>query len=139
MSALPAARRHPFQGTGQILRYNWPLYAGALLASAAGWAALAWLPLPDAIKAAIALGILGGIYFTGASLFASWWVYDHSRLYGWDWIAELFPVPPARWANVHAGLDETSPHLLRLFPTGEPAILDIYDPVVMTEPSIKRA
>jgi SAM-dependent methyltransferase len=74
-----------------------------------------------------------------ASLLASYWVYDHSALCRWDWIGELFPVAPSRWANIHVGLDETTLELRKLFPGTASTLLDLYDPVEMTEPSIRRA
>ena len=78
-------------------------------------------------------------YWLLASVIASYWVYDRSPLCRWDWIRELFPAAPRRWANLHVGLDETTLKLRSLFPESESTVLDLYDPAEMTEPSIARA
>src|SRR5262249_51793921 len=44
-----------------------------------------------------------------------------------------------RWLNIHAGLDQSTEILTRLFPETEHVVLDIYDSQEMTEPSIARA
>ncbi|HEX9988784.1 MAG TPA: methyltransferase domain-containing protein [Chloroflexia bacterium] len=131
--------RTQFGGALQILQYNGPFYAKTLLGCAVAAVAAAKLPLPQPVKALVRLGIGGACYFSVASLVASWWVYDHSHLTRWRWIAELLPTKPKRWANIHAGLDETTLALRALFPDTESVVLDIYDPREMTEPSIKRA
>ena len=98
-------QRGKYQGTRQILQYNAPLYAGALLACA-GMACLAlWLPLPTPMKALLAAGIGIGLFWSVGSVLVSYYVYDRSELYRWQWIARLFPEAPRRWANLHAGLD----------------------------------
>lgn len=115
-------------GVARIVRYNWPQYT-AVAAVLLGLAALPWpwrlLALPGTVGVAV-------------SLAASWWVYDHSRLYDWRWVLDLLPAP-RRYAVVSTGLDEISPALRRLLPGAEPTLLDCYDPTVMTEASIRRA
>lgn len=131
--------RGRFRGTIQIVLYNWPSYVlGALacfttlaLAQIAAWPSFLRLVLDSG-------GAIAGFWLVG-SLLASYWVYDHSALCRWEWIAGLFPVPPSRWANIHVGLDETTLKLRELFPGTTSTILDLYDPVEMTEPSIRRA
>jgi SAM-dependent methyltransferase len=46
---------------------------------------------------------------------------------------------PDNWVNIHAGLDQTSDSLMRMFPAAGRRILDIYDHSEMGEPSIQRA
>jgi len=46
---------------------------------------------------------------------------------------------PKKWLNIHAGLDQSTTALKRLFPGSESQAVDIYDPNEMTEGSIGRA
>jgi SAM-dependent methyltransferase len=135
----PTLPRRPFQGMIQILQFNWPFYATAAVVCAVGAAGVALLPLPGWLRGLGLAGVAGAGYFSGGSLLASWWVYDHSPLGRWNWIADLLPDAPRHWANIHAGLDESSLALRRLFPASTFTVLDIYDPATMTEPAIVRA
>jgi SAM-dependent methyltransferase len=130
--------RRPLQGTTQILRFNRPFYlaAGALILG--GGALLTLTRLPSTVETLGWIGIGMAAFWTAASIAASWYVYDHSPLCRWDWVAGLFSERPARWANLHAGLDESTPALRRLFPATEGGAYDFFD-ATMTEPSIRRA
>jgi len=128
-----------YHGMLQILRYNQPMYAKAGAAALAAVLALALLPMPRALALLVTVGVVATLLWSGSSLLVSHWVYDRSPLRGWDWLAGLFPSPPRRWASVHAGLDETSGALARIFPAATGTVFDVYDPVEMTEPSIVRA
>ena len=70
-----------------------------------------------------------------ASLAVSHLVYDRSPLYGLSWLR----VQPEIWANIHAGLDETSEGLRLRYPGTRGFIWDIFDAEQMTEPSIAQA
>ncbi len=129
--------RGRFQGTAQVMRYNWPYYAAALLVGALSIVFLLYMRHPW-IRLALGAGGTLAILWVGISIGVTWYVYDHSPLYKWDWVATLFPQRPNRWANLHAGLDETTSELGRLF-GGPPLALDMFDPREMTEASIRRA
>src|SRR5438046_1872703 len=133
------ARRGRYRGTVQIFLYNWPSYVFGALACLVSLALAVLVPLPSFARLLLVVGAACAAFWLAASVIASYWVYDHSDLCQWDWIRGLFPVPPNRWANIHAGLDETSLKLLSLFPRTGSTILEIYDPEKMTEPSIRRA
>jgi SAM-dependent methyltransferase len=126
-----------YRGLLQIVRFNWPFYTGALLAIvfclvnvflARGWLLVFLVP-----------ALVATLFWTVSSLVASHLVYDLSPLTQWTWITDLIPVQPRRAANLHAGFDETSHGLRRIFPQTEWRIWDFYDPLWMTEASIKRA
>lgn len=125
--------RGRFQGVRQIAAYHWRAYAAA----AVGMAAALLLPAPWR-TAALALA-LPGVLWACVSLAVSYYVYDWSEIYRLDWMERSLLRTPRRWVNIHAGLDETSLALAGLFPQSAGEILDIYDPVEMTEPSIERA
>lgn len=129
--------RTPWQGMLQILRYNRRHYLGAV-GGALFLAWLAWMSGPTWTRiAALALAFL---LVAGAivSLAVSHWVYDRSGLHRWDWLVARVPAP-AEWAVVHAGLDEASPALRRIYPGAIGHVVDIYDAATMTEPAIRVA
>src|SRR5579863_2354141 len=137
--ACRSSRAERFEGVLQILAFNWTFYAmGAFVL-------IVLLVLSNcfAISLAFRLLIYPGmaltLFWMISSLLVSHYVYDRFPLYRWQWLIPLFDKPPAHWANIHAGLDQTSVELGRLFPDPSPRILDIYDTSRMTEASIKRA
>jgi hypothetical protein len=138
VAAVPAARR-PFQGTLQILQYNWPFYAGGLTVVVLAAVFLALVPLPSPLPILGWVGVTLATFWTVGSLVVSWYVYDYSSLYRWEWVPGLFSEPPRRWVNLHTGLDESTPTLRTLFPGTEGRVFDFYDSATMTEPSIRRA
>ena len=130
--------RMPFHGVFQIARLNWPFYAAAITCGAAGGLMLASVPMPQIMRLVFALGIVAAGYLVLASLAASYWVYDRSELTSLGWLPKLLGRMPARWANLHAGLDEFTPRLRDVL-GGDGIVLDFHDPARMTEPSIARA
>lgn len=123
----------------QIVRFNWPFYALAALVCAAAplviprLPAAWWLRVPASICAAlVALWLI-------TSLAASWLVYDRSRLMEWDWVLQALGFDPRSWINIHAGHDESSDALARIFKGARGRVFDIFSPAAMTEPSIVRA
>jgi SAM-dependent methyltransferase len=57
----------------------------------------------------------------------------------WQWLRDRLRSAPPRWLNIHAGLDESTETLARMYPGSAHAVLDIYDGREMTEASIARA
>ncbi|HUA28932.1 MAG TPA: hypothetical protein VMC03_08595 [Streptosporangiaceae bacterium] len=93
--------------TAKVIRFNWPKYAGALalvtaalVAGAAG--APGWIRYP--LWAVCAPGVV----WTLTSLAATWWVYDHRRIY--EQLTTGLP-DAGGWAAVHAGFDDSLPAL----------------------------
>jgi SAM-dependent methyltransferase len=117
-------------GVARIVAYNWPRYAAALVVVAA--ATLRPMPLP----VHLAVWLAGA--WIAAGLVATWWVYDHKPLYAWRWCTDLLPAPD-RYAVVSTGLDEISPTLRALHPRADATLIDLFDPAVTREPSIRRA
>ncbi|HET6398542.1 MAG TPA: hypothetical protein VFH47_03200, partial [Candidatus Thermoplasmatota archaeon] len=131
--------RPPYEGVRQLWTYNRPTYVAAFLCAALVAALALLLPLPPALRipglAAAALVILGEV----GSLVVAHIVYDRSGLYRWEWLRGWHPGPAARIVVVHAGIDDASAGLQRVYPDASLVVLDIFDPATMTEPGIRVA
>ncbi len=129
--------RKPFQGIWNIVRLNWHFY---LLS----------------IVLVLSISLLNGFFnnpyhrliniitllivaVMTVSLAVSFYVYDLSNLYSFNWLNELSIQPNHKIVNVNAGFDETSALFQHRFPGAELIIFDFYDPIKHTEVSIKRA
>jgi len=122
-----------FKGAGQVLRYNWPAYAGA-----AGMLALG-LVAPRKLRRPLLAAGLAGAWFAAASVVVTNLVYDRSEFAVWEWPRGVLEGRPRRVAALHAGLDNVSANLRRLWPDAEIQVVDFYDADTMTEPAIARA
>ena len=129
--------RTTYQGVRQIFNYNRPFYVRTLAGVIAIVILSAWLPLALRTLLRIATGI--ALFWTCASLAVSHYVDDRSAFYTLGWLPACLLRPPARWINIHSGIDECSPGIASIFPGSEGQIVDIYDPQEMTEPSIEYA
>lgn len=89
--------------TAKVFRFNWPKFAGTAPALLIVALAAAGVPVPPLVTGAAAVLVLGSV----GSMAATWWVYDHRRVYDLvvpgSWIEA-----PERWATVHAGFDDAS-------------------------------
>jgi SAM-dependent methyltransferase len=139
MNHSPAIERGRFQGVAEIVAFNWPWYAAGGLALMAGVVILQWWPLAFAYRVSGWVACGAAALWAIGSLLASYWVYDRSPLREWRWVERVLPRPPKTWCNIHCGLDESTGALREFFPEATLAVLDIFDPAEMTEPSIARA
>jgi SAM-dependent methyltransferase len=132
----PRAAARP-SGVREVALFNWPMYAAGASAAVAGWALSRRLPARPArlarAGAATATALLVG------STAATWWVYDHTRLFSFDWLDELLPEGPGDHLVLSAGLDETTRPLAARHPGAAQRVVDLYDPALMTSGSIRRA
>jgi ubiquinone/menaquinone biosynthesis C-methylase UbiE len=135
--SLPSQRPRLY-GVWQILRFNWHFYVMGAAGCTIGAIAMWLLPFPQWLRVCGWIIIAISMWWELASLAVSYFVYDVSPLYRWQWMHGLFPSAPQRWANIHAGLDESSLALREMF-GGESTTIDIYDATEMTEPAIARA
>jgi hypothetical protein len=130
-------KRGPWEGMMAIVRFNWPLYAVALLVLVAG---IAGLFVDGIFRLVSGLVALGCCWFLVGSLGVSHWVYDRSELYRWPWLSRVFQKnSPEKMLLCHSGFDEASERLKPLFPAAQWTVLDHFDPATMTEASIRRA
>lgn len=133
------SRRGKYQGVFQIVRFNWPMYVAAAVLLIAGTALTMVVYMPGFVRAVIRAGLgLAGFWLI-LSLLVSHYVYDRSALYRGEWLRQIFPSPPARYATLHVGLDEFSDILRERFLGSESLVVDFFDVTEMTEPSIRRA
>lgn len=140
MNADPGnvTRRVELAGVARIVAFNWPKYATAGMLLCGVFAALLLIDMNRAVLALGWVGLSFVVWWTAASLIASWWVYDRSGLYELRWLAPLIKNP-GRWVSIHAGLDGFTEPARALFECEPMSVLDIYDPSEMTERSIARA
>jgi len=139
-TVLPVRQpRGKYQGMLQILSFNWRLYLAAVIVLVANVPCLIRWRLSLLGRIAVISSFAITAFWTTLSLAVSHWVYDRSGICEWTWIKDCLPEPPRRWANIHAGLDESSPALAQLFPGTEGSAWDIFDPLEMTEASIAEA
>lgn len=131
--------RGRFHGVAEIFRFNWPRYAAALGFIAAAWLTLRVGDFAGWLKGGAFVAMSLAIWWSIASLIASYWIYDCSRLMDWDWVKRELPGPVNRWLNIHAGLDESTASLRQFWPTATGETVDIFTPREMTEVSIRRA
>ncbi len=128
-----------FEGVFKIVRFNTRFYAGSALGLVAVLLLLSSPLLSGWLRTVALCGALLIAFWTLSSVAVSWYVYDYVGVTRWEWMPARVRLVPQRWANIHAGLDESTTSLRHLFPGTEGATVDIYDPVKMTEPSIARA
>jgi hypothetical protein len=129
--------RTPYQGVLQIVQFNWRSYVAAVFVLSI--AVIASVLLPDPARFVVLVCASPLLFWLVSSLMVSHYVYDRSELYGLKWLDEILPVAPHRWINIHSGFDETSELLAEKFPDAVFEAVNIYDPEVMTEPSIRIA
>jgi SAM-dependent methyltransferase len=135
MNTIPS--RRPYQGVIQILRFNWRFYAATVVIVSVAFLALPFLSSPA--RRLVLLASIPALFWMASSLLASHYIYDRFPLYDLNWLLSTLPRMPRRWINIHAGLDETSALLAAIFPEAAAQVVDIFDPQIMTEASIRVA
>ena len=131
------AMRRPYQGVLQILEFNRRRYLVTL--TCVGAALLALAHLEPLLRAAVFAFVAPALFWIVSSLLVSHYVYDCFPLYDLTWISRTLTRTPQRWVNIHCGFDETSSLLAAIFPDAAGTVIDIFDPRVMTEASIRQA
>src|SRR5262245_16356377 len=97
-------RNVPFVGARTVVRMNWTGYVLAgvfILATAVSLA----FTLPPIVRLALWSGASLALFWSIMSVVGAYLVYDRSDLYRFDWLRDVLEAAPARWANVHSGLN----------------------------------
>ncbi|HEX3987570.1 MAG TPA: class I SAM-dependent methyltransferase [Acidobacteriaceae bacterium] len=134
-----ASAQGRFAGVVKIVRFNIRFYVLSAAALAGVGLLIPFKTLPPWLEVGVLCGAAVVGFWTLSSVLVSWYVYDHAGVTRWQWLPGRIAGSPHCWANIHAGLDESTPALRQLFPGTEGSAVDIYDPGEMTEPSIARA
>lgn len=136
---IASTMQERFAGVVKIVCFNVQFY----VISIAGVLTAIWLiamhVMPRWLDAVVLFGAAAMMFWLLSSVLVSWYVYDHAGVTRWEWLPARVASTPGRWVNIHAGLDESTQSLRRMFPGTEGMVLDIYDAAEMTEPSIARA
>lgn len=130
-------KRKPFQGVLNIIRFNWPFYAGVLLLPVLLFVFRGMVSANTAVL--LVLATAAALLAAIVSLLVSMYVYDLSGLYRFRWMDQLRAGPDQTIWNIHAGFDETSAIIRGKFPEARLQVFDFYDPQLHTEASVRRA
>lgn len=134
---MEAVVRKPYQGVFNIVRFNWHFYA---IAGIVMLALLATSVFAGKISFWIVVSLAAGILMSVVvSLSISYYIYDRSHLYDFGWLKGVAANRPQTIINIHAGFDETSFALQKIFADAVLHVYDFYDPHKHTEISIGRA
>lgn len=127
--------RKPFQGVLNIIRFNWHFYVFAFAI-----VSLLFLTVnhfDESFHSIIFIICYLICFSTILSLLTSFYVYDISGIYKFNWLDNQNTETTI--VNINAGFDETSALLENKFKNVKLIALDFYDPLKHTEISIKRA
>lgn len=127
--------RKPYQGTLNIIRFNWHLYVGVIVVMTTLVLTSYYVPAVFGCYMLTLCAIMA--LCTVVSLGVSFYIYDVSPLYAFLWIEPEHQESTV--VNIHAGFDEVSGLLRVKFENAAHLTLDFYDPKKHTEWSIKRA
>ncbi len=128
--------RKPFQGTLNIIRFNWHFYVSFILLFTLIFSLNNLLYNSD-YKLFINLILIPISIVTLSSLIVSFYIYDCSDLYDLKFLSSS--TNPKKIANINAGFDEVSTLVQSKFPRAELTVFDFYNERKHTEISIKRA
>jgi hypothetical protein len=127
MSAMTRWGSHSgFEGVLKIIRFNTRFYLGSAFGFVGVLLLLYLNLLPEWLRVGALFGAIVTAFWTLSSIFVSWYVYDYVGVTRLEWMPGRLRLVPKRWANIHAGLDDSTTFLRRLFPSAEAIVVDIY-------------
>lgn len=124
-------------GAVRIFRYNWPVFVATWVFALVLFGA-ARFALASPLRPLLVVAASAAVVWSAIALGVSAYVYDWSALSGGAWLPGLVGDAASGWAAIHAGLDAEI-DLTALPAAGCVDRLDIFDPKVMSSPSIHRA
>lgn len=129
--------RKPFQGITNIVRFNWHFYVLSITFALLTIILNNFLNQQYRLYTTILCFLI--VATTVISLLVSFFIYDLSNLYTFNWLNNLQINSDSNIINIHAGFDETSSLLKSKYPKAKMQVFDFYNPEKHTEVSIKRA
>ena len=129
--------RKPFQGVGNVIRFNWHFYLISLGAILVGLFFSQYLH--SLLKFLAIGGCFLAILMTSLSLIVSYYVYDWAGIYQLNWVDANDFAQNGKIININAGFDEISFLLEEKFKDAKLIVFDFYNPTKHTEISIERA
>ncbi len=115
--------RKPFQGVTNIIRFNWHFYLFSIAVTLVVF--LLGSFLKGGYQLIVNLICIGIIVTTIISLLVSYYIYDLSDLYQFNWLKELNITVNSHLVNINAGFDETSVLLANKFPGVSLTVFDL--------------
>lgn len=128
--------RKPFEGLQNVIMFNWHYYVLALFSSL-GLFIFSNLSSNFNLLFTIITGMI--ILGSGLSLLISYYIFDKSGLYNFEFLESLEINKNSTIINITAGFDETSLILKSKFEIDDLKVFDFYNPMQHTEVSIRRA
>lgn len=129
----------PYNGVLQIVVFNWPFYLAALAFVGIAFFVLLSFVFPLFLKILLALGIFLSLFWIFSSLIASYWIYDKTFTADWSWVKTYLEPAPKTLGQFHAGFDETSGILRKVFPNVDWRVADIHPQNEKLTASLERA
>ena len=127
-----------FSGVWQMFLYNRHFYAAALVLDLIAAVFLVRFSSPAAVRFVVVLGAAISTFWALSSLLVSYYVYDRSRLYQWNWLGEVLKRNPASWVDTSRRPRSEQRSADSTVPAAKRRILDVYVSSEMSEPSIAR-
>ena len=128
-----------YSGVGKIVAFNFPWYIAALAGNAAGWLWFRNARLEGWLGLVCIAGIAAADFWLIASLAVSHFIYDQSPVSRGGWLAGIESARIKSVAILHAGQDEASVSVTRMFPAAGTRVFDFYDPGRNGSASLRRA
>jgi ubiquinone/menaquinone biosynthesis C-methylase UbiE len=131
------SHRH-YSGTVSTILYNWPIFAGALFFGVVTITGSRWLSSPwDWLFWVSGVGVLA---LAVSILLTTFFVYDWGPKHEYDRLAELGDVASANVViDITCGKLRGSRGLLPHHQQGHYFLIDIFDPIKMTDSALRRA
>lgn len=127
-------------GLFNVLLFNWHYYAASLVFVVVLLLLLTFTEPRPFLLFVLLLGAIATVFYANiASILVTHYIYDRSPLYNLIWLKEHQHSQPNKILNIHAGFDETSWTIQRLFPQSKLMVFDFYNRDKHTAISIKRA
>ena len=131
-----SSKKYFFQ---QIILFNKTTYLASLLFLLSLLLLLIFVSLPFLLFYFLLIALIGGIYFSFASILFSYFIYDLSDLYHFNWLCQLLTDPKSTIFNVFSGYTEAG-HLLQKNLNNHPLQhYDFFNKNTSVTSSIKRA